>query len=134
MFPRRYHAPRLVTEAPEDPLLSFLVPNAFVAINVVAFNGDAALALAMQFLTLAEKKGTTTHLMLAHRGMGVCVRCIEVTSRKPGGISNRQLHFMIALNMVSWRRDLAKTRGPCLGLPIVRELVSRLSRGRASRR
>jgi tetratricopeptide (TPR) repeat protein len=59
-------------EAPEDPLLSFSVLNAFIAINVVAFNGDAALALAMQFLTLAEKKGTTTHLMLAHRGMGVC--------------------------------------------------------------
>ena len=72
MFPRRYHAPRLVTEAPEDPLLSFSVLNAFIATNVVAFNGDAALALAMQFLTLAEKKGTTTHLMLAHRGMGVC--------------------------------------------------------------
>jgi predicted ATPase len=59
-------------EAPEDPLLSFSVLSAFIAINVVAFNGDAALALATQFRALAEKKGTTTHLALAHRGMGVC--------------------------------------------------------------
>jgi predicted ATPase len=51
-------------EAPEDPLLSFSVLNAFIAINVVAFNGDAALALATQFRELAEKKGTTTHLTL----------------------------------------------------------------------
>ena len=58
-------------EAPEDPLLSLEVLNVFAAINVVAFNGDAALALAAQLLALAEKRGTTVHLMRAHDAMGV---------------------------------------------------------------
>jgi class 3 adenylate cyclase/predicted ATPase len=59
-------------EAPDDPLLSLEVLNAFAAINVVAFNGDAALALAAQLLALAEKRGTSVHLMRAHDAMGVC--------------------------------------------------------------
>jgi tetratricopeptide (TPR) repeat protein len=58
-------------ESPEDPLLSLEVLNAFAAINVVAFNGDAALALAAQLLALAEKRGTTVHLMRAHDALGV---------------------------------------------------------------
>jgi predicted ATPase len=60
-------------ETPEDPLLWFSILNVFIGVNVVAFNGDAALALAAQFLALAEKKGTTAHLMLAHRVIGVCL-------------------------------------------------------------
>jgi class 3 adenylate cyclase/tetratricopeptide (TPR) repeat protein len=58
-------------EAPDDPLVSLEVLNAFAAINIAAFNGDAALALAAQLLALAEKRGTTVHLMRAHDAMGL---------------------------------------------------------------
>ena len=51
--------------------MSLEVLNAFAAINIVAFNGDAALALAAQLLALAEKRGTTVHLMRAHDAMGL---------------------------------------------------------------
>jgi predicted ATPase len=70
-------------EAPEDPLLSLEVLNVFAGINVVAFNGDAALALAAQLLALAEKRGTTVHLMRAHGAMGVSsyYGCILVLCR-----------------------------------------------------
>jgi predicted ATPase len=43
-------------EAPEDPLLSLSVLTAFLAMRTVAFNGDAALALAAQ--CLASQRST----------------------------------------------------------------------------
>src|SRR6202040_559341 len=57
-------------EAPEDPLLLFSVLYAFCAANIVGFNGDVVRQLAAQFLALAEKQGTTTPLLMAHRVMG----------------------------------------------------------------
>ena len=44
-------------EAPEDPLLLFSVLYGFWITNVVAFNGDAALALAGQFLGASREAG-----------------------------------------------------------------------------
>jgi predicted ATPase len=58
-------------EAPEDPLLLFSVLHAFISINVIAFNGEAALRLAARLLALAEKQGTTVPLMIGHRLMGL---------------------------------------------------------------
>ena len=58
-------------EPPEDPLLLFSVLQCFWAANQVAFNGDMARELAMQFLATAEKQGTTIPLMMGHRLMGV---------------------------------------------------------------
>jgi class 3 adenylate cyclase/predicted ATPase len=58
-------------EPPEDPLLLLSVLQCFWAANQVAFNGDAARELAMQFLATAEKLGTTVPLMMGHRFMGV---------------------------------------------------------------
>ena len=58
-------------EPPEDPLLLLSVLQCFWAANQVAFNGDVARELAMQFLATAEKQGTTVPLMMGHRFMGV---------------------------------------------------------------
>jgi predicted ATPase len=58
-------------EPPEDPLLLFSVLYGFWVANLVAFNGDVVRELAAQFLTLAERQGTTFSLMLGHRITGI---------------------------------------------------------------
>ena len=57
-------------EPPENPLLLYSVLFGFWITNAVAFNGDAALALAGQFLELAEKQGASVPLLLGHGLMG----------------------------------------------------------------
>ena len=54
----------------QDPLLSFSVLYGYWVVNYVAFNGDAMLALAAQFLDRAERQGVTGPLMTGHRLMG----------------------------------------------------------------
>jgi predicted ATPase len=58
-------------EPPEDSLLLFSALYGFWTANYVAFNGDVCLDLALQFLALAEKRGTTAPLLIAHRITGV---------------------------------------------------------------
>jgi predicted ATPase/class 3 adenylate cyclase len=58
-------------ESPEDPLLLFSVLYGLWVANLVAFNGDVALELAIQFLALAEKQSATGPLMNGHRQMGL---------------------------------------------------------------
>ena len=57
-------------EPPENPLLLYSVLFGFWITNAVAFNGDAALALARQFLELAEKQGASVPLLLGHGLLG----------------------------------------------------------------
>src|SRR4029077_20261914 len=57
-------------EPPENPLLLYSVLYGFWITNAVAFNGDAALALAGQFLEIAEKQGATVPLSMGHGIMG----------------------------------------------------------------
>ena len=47
----------------------------FWAANIVAFNGEVVRELATQLLALAEKQGTTTPLLMAHRTMGPSLLC-----------------------------------------------------------
>jgi class 3 adenylate cyclase/predicted ATPase len=58
-------------EPPEDPVLLFSVLYGFWVANLVAFNGELMLELAVQFLTLANKQKATGPLMMAHRLMGL---------------------------------------------------------------
>jgi predicted ATPase len=58
-------------QPPEDPLLLFSVLFAFWAANHIAFNGDVMRELAKEFLSLAEKQGSTVPLMIGHRLMGM---------------------------------------------------------------
>jgi predicted ATPase len=55
----------------EDPLTLFSVLYGFWGATLHAFNGDAVLELAEQFLTLAEKQGAAAPLMMGHRVMGI---------------------------------------------------------------
>ena len=57
-------------EHPEDPLLLFSVLYGVWAVNFVASTGDVHHELAVQFLALAQKQGTTAPLLIAHRVMG----------------------------------------------------------------
>jgi class 3 adenylate cyclase/predicted ATPase len=57
-------------EPPEDPLLLFSALHGIWVASLIAFNGDAALGLAAQFLALAEKQMATVPLMMGHRIMG----------------------------------------------------------------
>jgi predicted ATPase/class 3 adenylate cyclase len=57
-------------EPPDGPLLLFSVLFGFWVSNFVAFNGVVARKLAVEFLALAEKQGSTAPLMVAHRIMG----------------------------------------------------------------
>ena len=54
----------------EPPARLFSVLFGLWVANLVAFNGDAMLELASEFLTLAEKQGATVPLMIGHRLMG----------------------------------------------------------------
>jgi class 3 adenylate cyclase/predicted ATPase len=57
-------------EPQQDPLLSFSVLYGFWVTNYVAFNGDAMLTLAAQFLDRAEKQAASGPLMTGHRLVG----------------------------------------------------------------
>jgi predicted ATPase len=56
-------------ESPEDPLLLFSILYGFWAANFVAFNGEALLELAAQFLALAEKQAPSGPITIGHRLM-----------------------------------------------------------------
>jgi hypothetical protein len=60
-------------EPPEDPLLLFTVLFGFWIASLAAFNGDVVREFSVQFLTLAEKRGTTVPLMIGHRLMGAAL-------------------------------------------------------------
>ena len=57
-------------EPAEDPLLLYSVLYGFFFGNFIAFNGDAACALARQFLELAEQERATAPIMIGHRLLG----------------------------------------------------------------
>ena len=61
-------------ETPEDPLLLFSVLYGLWVANLVAFNSDVCLDLATQFLSLAEKEGTTGPVMLGHQMIGISLQ------------------------------------------------------------
>ena len=58
-------------EPPEDPLLLFSVLYGIWVMNLVAFNGDVMLELAVQFLALAEMQSAMAALMIGRRLMGL---------------------------------------------------------------
>ena len=60
-----------VGEAPEDPLLLFSVLYGSWVANYIGFNAEVMREIAAQFLDLAEKQGSTTPLLIAHRITGI---------------------------------------------------------------
>ena len=90
-------------EPPDDPLLLFSVLYGSWAANI---NGDVALDLATQFLTLAEKERMTTVQPHAHHCMGVSLL-------ETGDIAGGRAHFdrAIALYEPAQHRVLATRFG-----------------------
>jgi predicted ATPase len=62
-------------EPPDDPLVLFPVLYGFWVASYIAFSGDTLRDLAAQFLTLAEKQGSTGPLAVGHRLMGTSLLC-----------------------------------------------------------
>jgi predicted ATPase len=62
-------------EPPDDPLVLFSVLYGFWVASYISFNGDTLHDLAAQFLTLAEKQGSTGPLAVGHRLVGTSLFC-----------------------------------------------------------
>ena len=77
-------------EAPEDPLLLFSVLYGLWVANLVAFNSAICGDLATQFLSLAEKAGTTGPLMVGHQMVGISLQ-------STGDIIGGRAHYNQAL-------------------------------------
>jgi tetratricopeptide (TPR) repeat protein len=77
-------------EPPENPLLLYSVLVGFWTANAGAFNGDALLTLAAQFLALAEKQGATIPLMIGHRLMGYSLV-------STGSLAESRRHYDLAI-------------------------------------
>jgi predicted ATPase len=73
-------------EAPEDPLLLFSVLYGLWVANLVAFNSDVCIDLATEFLSLAEKDGTTGPLMVGHQMLGISLQAL-------GKIAEARAHY-----------------------------------------
>jgi predicted ATPase len=95
-----------IGEAPEDPLLLFSFLWGVWSGSYVKFNGEAIKALASQFMTLAERQGTTIPMMVGHRLVGM-------TAMHTGDIAGSRQHFdrAIALYNPAEHRALAPRFG-----------------------
>jgi class 3 adenylate cyclase/predicted ATPase len=93
-------------EAPEDPLLLFSVLYGLWVANQVAFDSDACIDLATQFLSLAEKLGTTGLLMVGHQIVGISLQ-------STGDITGGRTHYdrTVALYDPGEHRPLATRFG-----------------------
>ncbi len=63
-------------ESAEDPLLLYSVLYGFFITKFINFDGDAACALATQFLKLAEQQKATAPIMIGHRLLGTTLLCM----------------------------------------------------------
>ena len=123
-------------EPPEDPLLLFSNLYGFWVSNYVAFDGDVIRALARKFLVLAEERGASVPLMIAHRIMGCSLA-------STGDLVEARVHFDCAVALYDpaahrpLRLDLAKTTGlrllcmdqllfGCLVIPMQHTLMQRV--------
>jgi class 3 adenylate cyclase/predicted ATPase len=98
----------------EDPLVLFSVLYGFWVANYVASNGDALLALAPQFLMLAQTHRATGPLMIGHRIMGTSLLFA-------GAIAESRAHYdqAIALYDATEHRPLATRFGQDIGVAIL---------------
>ena len=93
-------------EPPEDPLLLFSNLYGFWVSNYVAFDGDVIRALARKFLVLAEERGASVPLMIAHRITGCSLA-------STGDLVEARVHFdcAVALYDPAAHRPLAARFG-----------------------
>jgi class 3 adenylate cyclase len=110
-------------EPAEDPLLLYSVLYGFFLRNFIAFNGDAAHALAMQFLGLAEQQRATAPIMIGHRLLG----CQDSTGgkQKLGPISKQGDRYLRRILVVGAHAVLKRARQQPEKYPWLTQLLAR---------
>jgi predicted ATPase len=100
-------------EPAEDPLLLYSILYGFFIAKFISFDGDAARALARQFLALAEQQKATAPIMIGHRLLGNTLLCI-------GDVADGLAHLdhAIALYDPVAHRPLATRFGQDIGVAI----------------
>ena len=76
-------------EPAEDPLLLYSVLYGLFIAKFMAFDGDAACALATQFLTLAQRQKATVPIMIGHRLLGNSLLVVGDCRRRPRSSRSR---------------------------------------------
>ena len=94
----------------EDPLLLYSILYGFFITKFITFDGEAACALATQFLTLAEQQKATAPVMIGHRLLGTTLLCLGDAA---GALSNLDRAF--ALYDPATHRPLAMRFGHDVG-------------------
>jgi predicted ATPase len=101
-------------ESTEDPLLLYSVLYGLFIAKFMAFDGDAACALATQFLTLAEREKATVPIMVGHRLLG---NSLLVVGDFAEGLAH--LDRALALYDPAAHRPLATRFGQDIGVAIL---------------
>jgi tetratricopeptide (TPR) repeat protein len=101
-------------EPAEDPLLLYSVLYGFFLRNFIAFNGDAAYALARQFLGLAQQQRATAPIMIGHRLLANSLLCMGDVAE---GLAHLDRAF--ALYDRAAHRPLATRFGQDIGVAIL---------------
>jgi hypothetical protein len=101
-------------EPAEDPLLLYSVLYGFFLRNFIAFNGDAAYALARQFLGLAQQQRATAPIMIGHRLLANSLLCMGDVAE---GLAHLDRAF--ALYDRGAHRPLATRFGQDIGVAIL---------------
>ena len=98
----------------EDPLLLYSVLYGFFIAKFINFDGDAACALALQFLALAEQQKVTAPIMIGHRLVANTLLCMGDAAE---GLSH--LDRALALYDPAVYRQLATRFGHDVGTAIL---------------
>jgi class 3 adenylate cyclase/predicted ATPase len=98
----------------EDPLLLYSVLYGFFIAKFINFDGDAACALALQFLALAEQQKMTAPIMIGHRLVANTLLCMGDAAE---GLSH--LDHALALYDPAVHRPLATRFGHDVGTAIL---------------
>ena len=98
----------------EDPLLLYSVLYGFFIAKFINFDGDAACALALQFLALAEQQKVTAPIMIGHRLVANTLLCMGDAAE---GLSH--LDRALALYDPAVHRQLATRFGHDVGTAIL---------------
>ena len=98
----------------DDPLLLYSVLYGLFIAKFMAFDGDAACALATQFLTLAQRQKATVPIMVGHRLLG---NSLLVVGDFAKGLAN--LDRALALYDPAAHRPLATRFGHDVGVAIL---------------
>src|SRR4029077_994995 len=98
----------------EDPLLLYSVLYGFFIAKFIVFDGDAACALARQFLALAEQQKVTAPIMIGHRLLANTLLCMGDAAE---GLAH--LDRALALYDPAAHRPLATRFGHDIGAAIL---------------